>query len=57
MTLIGPAIVLRASRAMFLRLLEADRLLPGDLDALKARIAANTHAILDRLSAEARDNS
>ena len=52
-----PPVLLRASRAMVLRLLETDRLSGDDLDAVKARIAANTHAILDRLTAEARDMS
>ena len=55
MTLIGQPLALRASRAMFLRLLGSDRLGEPDLAAFKARIAANTHAILDRLSAEVRD--
>lgn len=54
-TLFGQTTALRASRAMFLRLLEADALTGSDLDAVKARIAANTHAILDRLIAEPQD--
>lgn len=54
-TLAGQPIALRSSRAMFLRLLGADTLTGGDLDAVKARIAANTHAILDRLIAERQD--
>ena len=51
-TLVGQAIALRSSRAMVLRLLEADRLSAPDLNEIKARIAENTHAILDRLAAE-----
>ncbi|WP_374942696.1 CerR family C-terminal domain-containing protein [Sphingomonas sp.] len=54
-TLVGQTTALRASRAMFLRLLETDTLTDDDLDAVKARIAANTHAILDRLIAERQD--
>jgi AcrR family transcriptional regulator len=57
MTLIGQPLALRASRATFLRLLEADELGAEDLTDIKARIAANANAILDRLSAEAREIS
>lgn len=56
-TLFGQPLTLRASRAMVLRLIESDRLGEEELGAFKRRIAANTHAILDRLSAEARDIS
>ncbi len=56
MTLIGQTVALRASRAMFLRVLDADHFSADDLALIRARIAANTHAILDRLSAEARDH-
>ena len=57
MTLFGQTVVLRASRAMVLRALDADHFPADDLAAIKARIAANTHAILDRLSAESREHS
>ena len=57
MTLFGQPLALRGSRAMFLRLLERNVLEGDDLAAFKARLAANTHAILDRLTAEARDLS
>lgn len=55
MTLIGQPIALRASRATFLRLLEREQFDAEDVASIRARIAANTHAILDRLTAEARD--
>ena len=52
MTLVGQVVGLRASRAMWLRLLDRDLLDGAALTAIKERIASNTDAILDRLIAE-----
>ncbi|GAA0299769.1 CerR family C-terminal domain-containing protein [Sphingomonas oligophenolica] len=51
-TLFGQVVVIRASRASCLKLLERDRIDPSALAIFSARIAANTDAILDRLIAE-----
>lgn len=51
-TLIGQVIVMRASRASCLRLLERDQLDPQTVADLKARIAANIDAILDSIRQE-----
>lgn len=55
--LIGQVIVLRASRATCLKLLDRDDFDGPVTAALKHRIAANTDAILDRLTAERQDPS
>ena len=51
-TLLGQVIVLRASRASCLKLLQVDDFEADDLAALRARVAANIDAILDTLTAE-----
>jgi AcrR family transcriptional regulator len=51
-TMLGQVIVLRASRASCLKLLQTNDFEADDIDALKAQIAANIDATLDRLSAE-----
>ncbi|MBX9881174.1 MAG: CerR family C-terminal domain-containing protein [Sphingomonas sp.] len=51
-TLIGQVIVMRASRASCLRLLERDQLDAALVADLKARIAANIDAILDSIRQE-----
>ena len=52
MTLFGQALVIRAARATCSRVFERDVTSAGLIADLKARIAANTDAILDRLTAE-----
>src|SRR5258706_7707455 len=54
-TLIGQVIALRASRAAVLKLLERPSIDEALLGSLKARIFANTDAILDRLISERQD--
>ena len=56
-TLFGQVVVLRSSRASFLKLLRRDTIDEDIADALKRRIAANTDAILDRLIAERQELS
>ncbi|MES1974746.1 MAG: CerR family C-terminal domain-containing protein [Pseudomonadota bacterium] len=56
-TLFGQVIVIRASRASCLKLLQRASIDAEALSALQARIAANTDAILDRLIAERQDFS
>jgi hypothetical protein len=51
-TMLGQVIVLRASRASCLKLLQTDDFETDDIAALKAQIANNIDATLDRLSAE-----
>ncbi|MGY2735940.1 CerR family C-terminal domain-containing protein [Sphingomonas sp. UYP23] len=51
-TLMGQVIVLRASRATVLKLLQRSDIDPAAIALLAARIAANTDAILDQLIAE-----
>lgn len=51
-TLMGQAMAVRASRAAVLRLLELEELDAPTLHTLKARIASNMDAILDRMVAE-----
>ncbi|TPG54384.1 CerR family C-terminal domain-containing protein [Sphingomonas glacialis] len=51
-TLMGQVIVLRASRATVLKLLQRPDIDPEAIALLAARIAANTDAILDQLIAE-----
>lgn len=50
--LLGQVIVLRASRASCLKLLQTNNFDAADTAAIKARIAANLDAILDTLTAE-----
>lgn len=52
LTLMGQVIMLRASRATALKLLQRKDLDPAALSALTDRISANTNAILDRMIAE-----
>lgn len=52
LTLIGQALVVRASRASVLRLCAIDEFDAATLSHIKARLDANTDAILDRLIAE-----
>ena len=52
MTIFGEVRGLRASRAMWLRLLDRSAFGADDLVAIQSRLAANTDAILDRLIAE-----
>ncbi len=54
-TLIGQVIALRASRAAVLKLLERPSIDEAVVGSLKARIFANTDAILDRLISERQD--
>lgn len=56
LTLMGQALVLRAARAMCVRLLETNELPGVELDRFKWRMAANIDAILDRLIAEQQVN-
>ncbi len=56
-TLIGQVVVLRASRATILTLLDIPDIDAAAADALRRRIAANTDAILDRLIAERQELS
>jgi AcrR family transcriptional regulator len=56
-TLIGQVIVLRASRATVLKLMQRDMIDAAATATLAARIAANTDAILDRLIAERQELS
>lgn len=51
-TLFGQVMVIRASRASCLKLLKRDTIDESAAAALRARVAANTDAILDRLIAE-----
>jgi len=51
-TLLGQIIVLRAARASCLKLLQSNTFEADDIAALRARVAANTDAILDTLTAE-----
>jgi hypothetical protein len=51
-TLYGQALVPGASRASLLRLLGAETFDQPLIDAIKARVATNTEAILNRLTAE-----
>jgi AcrR family transcriptional regulator len=51
-TLLGQVIVIRASRASTFKLLQIDAVDADLIAAFKARVAANTDAILDRLTAE-----
>jgi AcrR family transcriptional regulator len=51
-TLFGQVVVIRASRASCLKLLKRDTIDESAAAALRARVAANTDAILDRLIAE-----
>jgi AcrR family transcriptional regulator len=51
-TLLGQVIVLRAARASCLKLLQASDFDDADTALIKARIASNTDAILDTLTAE-----
>lgn len=56
-TLSGQVAALRSSRGTLLRLLERERLDDALCTAIKARIAANTDAILDQLIAEQRGHA
>jgi AcrR family transcriptional regulator len=55
MTLFGQVLVVRSSRASVLRLLETDEIDAAQADRIRARIRANTNAILDALTAEAKE--
>jgi len=55
MTLFGQVLVVRSSRASLLRLLEADDIDAVRAERIRARIRANTNAILDALTAEAKE--
>lgn len=54
-TLFGQVIVIRASRASCLKLLKRETIDADAAAAFRARVAANTDAILDRLIAERQD--
>lgn len=56
-TLTGQVMALRGSRATCLRLFGHDSIEPGDLAEIKARIAANTDAILAQMRAESQGTS
>jgi hypothetical protein len=51
-TLLGQVIVLRASRASCLKLLQCSDFDAADIRAIKARVATNIDATLDTLTAE-----
>ncbi len=55
LTLFGQVLVVRSSRASLLRLLDAEVIDAPLAARLRARIRANTDAILDRLTAEAKE--
>lgn len=55
LTLFGQVLVVRASRATVLRLLEVDSIDDKLTARIRARIRANTNAILDALTAEAKE--
>ena len=55
LTLFGQVLVVRASRATVLRLLEVESIDAELAERIRARIRANTNAILDALTAEAKE--
>jgi len=55
MALFGQVLVMRSSRASVLRLLETDEIDAAQAERIRARIRANTNAILDALTAEAKE--
>jgi hypothetical protein len=55
MTLFGQALVVRSARASVLRILETDAIDAERAERIRARIRANTNAILDALTAEAKE--
>jgi AcrR family transcriptional regulator len=55
MTLFGQTLVVRSARASVLRILETDAIDAGRAERIRARIRANTNAILDALTAEAKE--
>lgn len=57
LTLMGQALVLRAARAMCLRLLETSELPGVELKRFQGRMVVNIDAILDRLIAEQQGNA
>lgn len=55
MTLFGQVLVVRSSRASALRLLDVDTIDAALAERIRARIRANSNAILDALTAEAKE--
>jgi AcrR family transcriptional regulator len=54
LTLFGQVLILRGARATCLKLLDHDMIEPDDLADIKARLRANTDAMIDRLAADER---
>ena len=54
LTLFGQVLILRGSRAICLKLLDHATIEPVDLAEIKARLRANTDAMIDRLAADER---
>ena len=54
LTLFGQVLILRGSRAACLKLLDRSAIEPEDLTDIKARLRANTDAMIDRLAADER---
>ena len=54
LTLFGQVLILRGSRATCLKLLDHTMIEPEDLADIKARLRANTDAMIDRLAADER---
>lgn len=55
LTLLGQVFILRGSRAICLKLLGRDAIEHDDLCEIKARLRANTDAMIDRLAADGRE--
>ena len=55
MTLFGQTLVVRSARSSFLRMLETDAIDIARAERIRARIRFNTNAILDALTAEAKE--
>jgi AcrR family transcriptional regulator len=55
MTLFGQVLVVRSARASVLRVLEVEAIDPALAERIRARIRINTNAILDALTAEAKE--
>ena len=54
LTLLGQVLILRGSRAACLKLLDHEAIEPDDLCDIKARLRANTDAMIDRLAVDER---
>jgi hypothetical protein len=56
MTLFGQVLVVRSARASVLRVLEVEAIDPALAERIRTRIRINTNAILDALTAEAKES-